>query len=104
MAAAGTDATAFTLNGRQVFRQNGRLTLADGTLAGADISLPQSVAHLVGLGVPVERALAMASRIPADVIGAPHLGRFSPGARADLVLLNDSMQPQQVWTAGQDQL
>lgn len=102
MAVAGSDMITFALNGRTVFRRNGRLTLADGTLAGADISLPQSVAHLVGLGVPAERALAMASRIPADVIGAPHLGRFTPGARADRVLLDDRFQPQQVWLGQTD--
>ena len=99
MAVAGSDATSFLLNGRQVFRRKGRLTLADGTLAGADISLPQSVAHLVALGAPPERALAMASRIPADVIRAPHLGRFTPGSQADMVLLDDSFQPRRVWTA-----
>ncbi|SUZ32698.1 N-acetylglucosamine-6-phosphate deacetylase [Roseibaca ekhonensis] len=101
MAAAGSTASSFMLNGRQVFRRNKRLTLADGTLAGADISLPQSVAHLAGLGVPVERALAMASRIPADTIGARHLGRFTPGAQADMVLLDDALQPRQVWRAAQ---
>lgn len=99
MAAAGSATESFPLNGRQVFRRGGRLTLADGTLAGADITLPQSVAHLVGLGVPTERALAMASRIPADVIGARHLGRFSKGAQADMVLLDHAFQLQHVWTA-----
>lgn len=99
MAAAGTDATSFLLNGREVFRRDGRLTLADGTLAGADISLPQSVANLVALGVAPERALAMASRIPADVIGARHLGRFTPGARADMVLLDHDLRLRQVWSA-----
>ncbi|MCC1482477.1 N-acetylglucosamine-6-phosphate deacetylase [Roseibaca sp. Y0-43] len=99
MAAAGTDATSFLLNGRRVFRRDGRLTLADGTLAGADISLPQSVANLVALGVAPERALAMASRIPADVIGAGHLGRFTPGAQADMVLLDHDLRLRQVWSA-----
>jgi N-acetylglucosamine-6-phosphate deacetylase len=99
MAAAGTNATSFLLNGRKVFRREGRLTLADDTLAGADISLPQSVANLVALGVSLERALAMASRIPADVIGARHIGRFTPGAQADMVLLDDSLQLRQVWAA-----
>ena len=102
MAVAGSDATSFALNGRQVFRRNGRLTLADGTLAGAAISLPQSVAHLVGLGVAPARALSMATRIPADVIGAPHLGRFSPGAQADMVSLDSQFRLRQIWRAGQE--
>jgi N-acetylglucosamine-6-phosphate deacetylase len=97
MAAAGTDITEFMLNGRRILRQDRRLTLADGTLAGADISLPQSVAHLVGLGVPVARALAMASRIPADVIGARDRGRITPGARGDLVALSETMALRAAW-------
>jgi N-acetylglucosamine-6-phosphate deacetylase len=101
MAVAGSDATSFQLNGRTVFRRDGRLTLDNGTLAGADISLPQSVANLVALGVASERALAMASRIPADVIGARHLGRFKPGAQADMVLLNEKFQIGRVWSAKQ---
>ena len=92
MAFAGTDKTEITLNGRRILRHGNRLTLADGTLAGADISLPQSVAHLVGLGVDPARALAMASRIPADVIGAQDRGRFAPGARGDLVFLSDRFE------------
>jgi N-acetylglucosamine-6-phosphate deacetylase len=88
------------LNGRQVFRRDGRLTLADGTLAGADISLPQAIAHLCGLGIPLARALAMASRIPDDVIGAPHLGRLAQGAQADVVALDSRLAVQDVWQAG----
>jgi N-acetylglucosamine-6-phosphate deacetylase len=44
MAAAGSDLTEFTLNGRRILRDCGRLTLADGTLAGADLTLPQAAA------------------------------------------------------------
>ena len=100
MAVAGTDMDAFTLNGRRILRQGGRLTLADGTLAGADISLPRSVAHLARLDVPVARALAMASRIPADVIGASDSGRIVPGARGDLVLLSEHLDLRSVWISG----
>ncbi len=100
MAMAGTSDPHFQLDNRRILRREGRLTLEDGTLAGADITLPQSVAHLVGLGVAPARALAMASRIPADVIGAQHLGRIQPGARADLVHLAADFTLQTVCIAG----
>lgn len=100
MAVAGTEMTGFTLSAREIRRAGGRLTLADGTLAGADISLPQSLAHLRSLGVPLARALAMASRIPADLIGATERGRLVPGARGDLVLLGPEMGLRAVWLAG----
>ena len=100
MAVAGTAMQGFTLGTREIRRAGGRLTLADGTLAGADISLPESLAHLVRLGVRPERALAMASRIPADVIGATDRGRIVPGARGDLVHLGTEMELHAVWLAG----
>ncbi|WP_071799390.1 N-acetylglucosamine-6-phosphate deacetylase [Natronohydrobacter thiooxidans] len=92
MAVAGSSADQFTLNGRRILRRQNRLTLEDGTLAGADISLPQSVRHLVGLGVDTTRALAMASRIPADIIHAQDRGRMTPGARADFVVLTPDLE------------
>ncbi|PZX45883.1 N-acetylglucosamine-6-phosphate deacetylase [Roseinatronobacter thiooxidans] len=101
MAVAGTDDRAFLLDGRRVLRASGRLTLEDGTLAGADVTLPQSVAHLAGLGVPLARALAMATRIPADVIGAVDRGRIGAGARADFTVLNPDLSLHSVWCAGQ---
>lgn len=100
MAVAGTAAEAFDLGGRRVLRRDGRLTLEDGTLAGADISLPQSLAHLARLGVDPARALAMASRIPAEVIGATAHGRLTPGARADLVHLAPDRALREVWQGG----
>ncbi|MCC5985712.1 MAG: N-acetylglucosamine-6-phosphate deacetylase [Rhodobacteraceae bacterium] len=100
MAVAGTAADAFDLGGRRVLRRDGRLTLEDGTLAGADISLPQSLAHLARLGVDPALALAMASRIPAEVIGAPASGRLTPGARADLVHLAPDWTLRGVWQGG----
>lgn len=94
MAFAGTDLTEMTLHGRQVLRRDGRLTLADGTLAGADLTLPDAVARLVRtLGVPEGRALRMASAIPAALIGrAADYGAIRPGARAEMLLLDPDMR------------
>lgn len=102
MAVAGTDADRFTLGGRTILRREGRLTLADGTLAGADLTLPQALAVLTGprVGLPPERALAMATRVPADLIGRADLGRFLPGARADMVHLGPDMALRRVWQGG----
>lgn len=96
MAFAGSDATELLLNDRRVLRRNGRLTLEDGTLAGADLTMPRAVKVLIGqAGCPPAQALAMATSIPARVIGATgHIGRLRPGAAADLVLLSDD------WTLG----
>lgn len=105
MAAAGTDQTEFTLGGRKILRGDGRLTLQDGTLAGADLSLPQAVSVMVHkIGLSPERALAMATRAPAQVIGRDDLGQLSAGARADLVHLNPAFEVLSVWQGGQKRL
>ncbi|MGB0968906.1 MAG: N-acetylglucosamine-6-phosphate deacetylase, partial [Halocynthiibacter sp.] len=83
MAVAGSDETEFTLNGRTILRRGGRLTLADGTLAGADLDLAQAIRTLVqDVGVALEQALAMATSIPADLLQKNlGLGRFEPGKK-----------------------
>lgn len=101
MAVAGSDADEFTLGGRTIWRKDRALRLAGGTLAGADLSLPQAVKFMVEVvGVAPERALAMASRTPAQIVGV-QVGTLAPGAPADFVLLSDEWELQQVWRAGQ---
>ena len=105
MALAGSAADSFDLGGRPIHREAGsagkpgRLTLADGTLAGADLTLPQAVAHLVSVGAEPARAVAMASRVPAQVIGA-QAGRLMPGAQADFLHLGEDWTLRGVWRAG----
>ncbi len=101
MAFAGTDRREMHLQGRPIRREAGRLTLADGTLAGADLTLPQAIARLIGeIGIAPERALAMATRIPAELIGAgAHRGRISPNRAADLIWLRPDWSVGQIWKA-----
>lgn len=92
MSSIGSDETGFELNGRQVYRRDGRLTLADGTLAGADIDMLSCVRFVhERLGLPLEDALRMASLYPADAIRAPAKGRLTPGSDADFVLLSPDL-------------
>nr|WP_321251988.1 N-acetylglucosamine-6-phosphate deacetylase [uncultured Ruegeria sp.] len=72
MAVAGTDQTEFKLEGRRITRTDGRLTLGDGTLAGADVDLTTAVRTLVEqVGVPLQDALVAATTTPARMIGLP---------------------------------
>lgn len=87
MAVAGTPLTEFPLQGRRILRRDGRLTLADGTLAGADLRLDRAVRVAVAAGAGSAQALAMATSVPADLIGA-QAGRIVPGRAADLILLD----------------
>lgn len=100
MALAGTDQDEMMLGGRRILRRDGRLTLQDGTLAGADLTIPRALQVLVqDVGVPVARALAMATSVPARVLGRGDIGHFAPGTRADIVHLRDDLSLAQVWQA-----
>jgi N-acetylglucosamine-6-phosphate deacetylase len=100
MAVAGSGAAQFTHQGRTILRREGRLTLPDGTLAGADCTLTGAMAHVVGLGLGREAALAMATSVPAALIGAADRGHLRPGARADMVHLGDDLSLRAVWQGG----
>jgi N-acetylglucosamine-6-phosphate deacetylase len=103
MAVAGTDLATFRLNGRRISRRDGRLTLDDGTLAGADNDFPGSLRVLVAdVGLTPAAALAMATRVPAGLIGqGGRIGCLVPGAHADLVHLGPQFELRGVWRGGQ---
>jgi N-acetylglucosamine-6-phosphate deacetylase len=101
MATAGSDIESFTLNGREIHRSGDRLTLADGTLAGAHLELldaAQNVSELSGVALP--KALEMASRLPADLIGQNQIGRICPGATADILHIGSAGRLESVWQGG----
>ena len=102
MSTIGTDMTSFTLNGRLIKRQGGRLTLEDGTLAGADLDMISAVRFMhEAIGLELGEALRMASLYPAQAVGvdASH-GRLAKGARADIVSLSDGLDVSSVWIGG----
>lgn len=102
MSTIGTDDTGLLLNGRQIFREGGKLTLADGTLAGADIDMLSSVLFVHRtLGLPLEEALRMASLYPAEAMGvADRFGGLLPGHAADFILLEPSLSIRSVFIDG----
>jgi N-acetylglucosamine-6-phosphate deacetylase len=103
MSTIGTDLPGFMLNGRQIFRKDGRLTLADGTLAGADIDMLSSVLFVhKRLGLPFEEAVRMASINPAEAMGvANRKGLLKPGYDADFVVLTEDYRMRSTWIGGE---
>lgn len=102
MSTIGTDDTGLMLNGRQIFREGGRLTLADGTLAGADIDMLSSVLYVHRtLGFSLDEAIRMASLYPAEAMGvSDRFGRLVPGYAADFVLLEPDLSIRSVFIDG----
>ena len=72
----------------------------DGTLAGSALRMDLAVANAVAMGLGLAGAVAAASRIPADLIGRPDLGRLAPGAAADLAWLGDDLRTRAAWVGG----
>jgi N-acetylglucosamine-6-phosphate deacetylase len=69
MATTGSDIDQFTINGRDVFRQDNRLTLADGTLAGAHLDIPRALSVMVQeVGDSIEGAVARATSAPVKLL------------------------------------
>ncbi|SDB47295.1 N-acetylglucosamine-6-phosphate deacetylase [Bauldia litoralis] len=104
MSSVGSELGEFVLHGRTVTRERGRLTMEDGTLAGSDLDMATAVRNTVeALGLPLEIALRMASRTPAEFLGLDdEIGQIAPGFRADLVLLDAGLTVQQTWINGSD--
>jgi N-acetylglucosamine-6-phosphate deacetylase len=72
----------------------------DGTLAGSALRMDIAVANAVSCGVSLPTAIAAATRVPADLIGRPDLGRLAPGAMADLVWLSPELRTRATWLGG----
>jgi len=102
MPSVGSDRSSFDLNGRTVTRYGGKLTTDDGTIAGSDLDMAAAVRNTIEhLGMPLEAALHMASRAPAEFLRlGDELGRIAPGYRANLVLLDDDLGVVETWIDG----
>jgi N-acetylglucosamine-6-phosphate deacetylase len=100
-AAGGPD--SFLLQGRDVRLKNGRLELADGTLAGSNLTMDEAVRFCVQhVGLKLQDVLVMASTAPAQFLGlGARLGRIAPGYLASLVNLDNQLHVKQTWVEGQ---
>jgi N-acetylglucosamine-6-phosphate deacetylase len=98
--AAGMGDGTYTLGGRDVVARDGVVRTAEGTLAGSTLTMLGAVRHLHGLGVPLEEALTAAGATPAAILGRDDVGRLAPGARADVVVLDDRLEIVRVLRAG----
>ena len=83
-------------------RENGKLQLEDGTLAGSNLTMDEAVRHCVQhLKLDLAVALRMASLTPARFLRMEHeLGRIVPGHLASLVHLGDDLTVRATWING----
>jgi N-acetylglucosamine-6-phosphate deacetylase len=99
---AGMPPGTYDLGGEPItMPEQGPPLRADGTLAGSGLRLDEAVGNAIGVGVDAITAVNAATRVPADLIGRPDLGRISRGAAADLVWLGPDYRARTTWVAGQ---
>jgi len=103
MAVVGSETRQFTLYGETIYVDHGRCAKADGTLAGSALDMATAVRSCVNtLALSLPEALRMASLYPAQFLGiADRYGQLAPNYRADLLLLDEQLNVQQTWLAGE---
>lgn len=82
----------FVLYGAEIRLHDGRLINAEGSLAGAHVTMAQSVQRIVQLvGAELTTALRMATSTPARLIGATAQAGLLGRPLADILLLDDAL-------------
>ncbi len=83
----------FSLYGQELHLEEGRLVNAEGSLAGAHVTMAEGVKRLIkNVGVTAEIALDMAISAPARLIGRPDLASPCHRDLSDLLCLNADWQ------------
>lgn len=103
MVSFATELASFTLFGKDIYVSDGRLTNAEGTLAGAQIDITGAVRFMIEkVGASLEEALAMATSTPAAFLKLENrIGFIQSGLRADFTLLDKNLNVIDSWLAGQ---
>ena len=92
-AAAGMAPGSYVLSGQRVVSDGAVVRLEDGTLAGSAATMDHLVRRMAQLlGANTSRAIAMASTVPARVLGESSLGGIRVGACADVVVLDSELR------------
>jgi N-acetylglucosamine-6-phosphate deacetylase len=101
MSATGLSPGEYALGGKKVMVDTTSARLEDGTLAGSIITMDQAVGNTAKWGgVTTAEALAMATEVPARLIGSGTTGRLAAGMDADLVLFDRDLRVQATYVCG----
>ena len=100
IAALGLANGTHRLGGREVEVHDGQARLADGTLAGCVHGLDAGVRELARITGSPRVAVEAATVTPARLLEDPDRGRLSPGARADMVLLDAELRVRMTMVGG----
>ena len=101
IAAAGVAEGPSSLGDIDLLVHEGTVRGPDGQLAGSVLTMIEAVRNLHALGATIEEAVDAATSTPARVLGEPEFGRLDVGLPADVVVLNDRVEVERVYVAGE---
>lgn len=103
MPPVGSDEPSFSLYGQEIIRTGDRLNAVTGELAGSVLDMAGAVRNTVNtLGVELEEALRMAAKYPAEFAQLDtRVGQLKVGQKANFVVLNEALEVEQTWLAGE---
>jgi N-acetylglucosamine-6-phosphate deacetylase len=105
MAGAGAGGGTFRLGDVAVEVEEGAVPmLENGTIAGSVLTMIDAVRNLHHLGVPLEQAVCAATEVPARLLGLDDVGVLEPGGPADIVVLDDRLEIQNVLCMGTNEV
>lgn len=102
MPTVGSPDTSFILDGKTIVASEGRVTNAEGTLAGSDLNMLSAVNNAAEFArLDWFEAVRMASLYPARALGLEReLGAIRPGFRASLLALDSAHRIRASWING----
>ena len=102
MPTVGSPDTSFILDGKTIVASEGRVTNAEGTLAGSDLNMLSAVNNAAEFArLDWFEAVRMASLYPARALGLEReLGAIRPGFRASLLALDSAHRIRTSWING----
>ncbi len=100
MRATGLCDGIYEFGGQPIEVKNSVARTMDGAIAGSTSTLFTCMKRAIEFGVPFADAVTMATRTPADLIGATNKGRIEVGADADLLILDEEMNLAHVMIGG----
>ena len=102
MPTVGSPDTSFILDGKTIVASEGRVTNAEGTLAGSDLTMLAAVNNAAEFArLDWFEAVRMASLYPARALGLEReLGAIKPGFRASLLALDSAHRIRASWING----
>jgi N-acetylglucosamine-6-phosphate deacetylase len=102
--ACGKPDGTYLLYDREITLSDGAARLADGTLAGSVLTMARAVKNMVELGgLPLDRVLPLATEVPARILNvAERKGKLQVGFDADVLVLSDRLEVDQVYARGRE--